>query len=112
MSIPLTVSKQRFGTAYGILEVVNGFTAFSGNLGIGYLRDTTGSYTIVMQILMAFACLTLLLTLAVAFVDKQHGGHLATATIKKKGEVDDDELVEAGSSSSSAEEGCAPKIHV
>ncbi|OQR89070.1 Major Facilitator Superfamily (MFS) [Achlya hypogyna] len=112
-SIPLSISKNRFGTAFGILEVVNGFTAFTGNLGIGYLRDTTGSYTIVMQVLMCFACLTLVLALSVAYVDRLNGGHLATATIKAKGASSDDEVV-SDCSSSSSEDTCttANRIHV
>ncbi|KAF0682610.1 Aste57867_25247 [Aphanomyces stellatus] len=80
-SIPLSISKHRFGLAFGLVEVIDGLGAFLGNLGIGYLRDTTGSFDAVMYLLFAITSLTLVLSLVLAYVDTLYGGNLSSATV-------------------------------
>ncbi|OQR94528.1 Major Facilitator Superfamily (MFS) [Thraustotheca clavata] len=108
-TIPLSISKHRFGTAFGIVEVVDAVGAFIGNLVIGYLRDTTGSYTTDMILLFTLACLTLLLSIILAIVDQRNGGHLAMATLQDKGSDDE---IEADCNSSSNEGPTAARIYV
>ncbi|KDO22605.1 hypothetical protein SPRG_21161 [Saprolegnia parasitica CBS 223.65] len=109
-SIALSISKHRFGTAFGIVEVVDALGGFVGNLSIGYILDTSGGYNAVMQVLLGLAILTLVLALALAREDARTGNHLAAATIANKN--DDVELREADYSTSGSDGGCPEGVYV
>ncbi|EQC25821.1 hypothetical protein SDRG_16336 [Saprolegnia diclina VS20] len=109
-SIALSISKHRFGTAFGIVEVVDALGGFVGNIAIGYILDTSGGYNAVMQVLLGLACLTLVLALALAREDTRTGNHLAAATIAKNNE--DVELREADYSTSGSDGGCPEGVYV
>ncbi|RHY39503.1 hypothetical protein DYB34_011544 [Aphanomyces astaci] len=80
-SIPLSIDKSRFGLAFGIVEVIDGVGAFLGNVGLGYLRDISGSYDAVMYFLLAMTSFGLGLSLVLAWVDNLYGGNLSSATV-------------------------------
>ncbi|RHY65404.1 hypothetical protein DYB30_005470, partial [Aphanomyces astaci] len=80
-SIPLSIDKSRFGLAFGIVEVIDGVGAFLGNVGLGYLRDMSGSYDAVMYFLLALTSFGLGLSLVLAWVDNLYGGNLSSATV-------------------------------
>ncbi|CAK4078380.1 unnamed protein product [Aphanomyces euteiches] len=81
-SIPLSIPSHRFGLAFGLVEVIDAVGGFVGNLGIGYLRDVTGSYDAVMFVLLGLTCLALVLSLVLAYVNRHTGGNLSSATVR------------------------------
>ncbi|OQR89069.1 Major Facilitator Superfamily (MFS) [Achlya hypogyna] len=110
-SIPLSISKHRFGIAFGIVEVVDALGGFVGNLSIGYILDTPAGYSGVMLVLLGLACLTFILAVALAIVDRRSGGHLAKATVKDKGTGSEEEL-EADCSTSSSDGNPPARLYV
>ena len=61
-SIPLSVSSDAFGVAFGVIEITDALGSASGNLLIGFLRDVTGNYDADMHFLLGLACLSLVLS--------------------------------------------------
>jgi MFS family permease len=78
-AIPHTVNRNNFGTAFGIVEIIDATGATIGNLLIGYLRDQTGSYDVDIYILLGMACFCFLLTLFLLFEDQRAGQVLSGA---------------------------------
>ncbi|OQR85153.1 Major Facilitator Superfamily (MFS) [Thraustotheca clavata] len=103
-SIPLTIPKERFGVAFGIVEVLDAIGATFGNLLVGYLRDITGSYDWDMFFFLGLSIISFLLSLSLIFFDDRHGRVLASPTYKSRARsiCDDSEPCVAIMSMSSA----------
>ena len=62
-SIPLVVSRQRYGLAFGVIEITDALGATIGNLWMCLLRDQSGNYSQGMHGLLALAWACLLICL-------------------------------------------------
>ncbi|KDO22603.1 hypothetical protein SPRG_12583 [Saprolegnia parasitica CBS 223.65] len=83
-SIPLTIPKERFGIAFGIVEVLDAFGATCGNVLVGYLRDTTGAFDYDLYFFLLLAVTAFGLSLLLYVQDAQHGGVLGAPTYKPR----------------------------
>ncbi|TDH65731.1 hypothetical protein CCR75_003602 [Bremia lactucae] len=90
-AIPNSVSCNSFGTAFGIVEITDAIGATFGNLMVGYLRDETGSYHVVMMMLLGMAFLVLLLALFLVFEDSRNGWVLSAPCGQSRAHSVDDE---------------------
>ncbi|OQR94530.1 Major Facilitator Superfamily (MFS) [Thraustotheca clavata] len=61
--LAMTVPKDHCGMAFGVLEIAEAFATSGGNLLVGYLRDTSGSYTSDMIMFFSIAWFTVGLSL-------------------------------------------------
>ncbi|GBG27697.1 Major facilitator superfamily domain-containing protein 1 [Hondaea fermentalgiana] len=66
-AVPIVVSPDSLGTAFGIYSVFESFGGGIGHVVFGYIRDISASYTTDLQALLMLACLSLFLNVA-AFV--------------------------------------------
>ncbi|KAF0682611.1 Aste57867_25248 [Aphanomyces stellatus] len=90
--VPLTIPKTRYGLAFGIVQVIDAIGSTAGNLLVGYLRDTTGSYTADMVFFFGLAWLLLFLCILLACLDL-HSGRLllsAAAHTRRRPSICDD----------------------
>ncbi|TMW63294.1 hypothetical protein Poli38472_002235 [Pythium oligandrum] len=93
-AIPNSVSRRKFGAAFGIVEVTDAVGATIGNLMIGYLRDKTGSYDLDMLVLFSMAIVTFGLSVLLVFQDRQNGWVLSVPSSRARAlSMDDDEPV-------------------
>ncbi|OQR92329.1 Major Facilitator Superfamily (MFS) [Achlya hypogyna] len=113
-SIPLTISKERFGIAFGIVEVLDAVGATIGNLLVGYLRDASGGYDDDLYLFLFLAATAFVLSLVLVVMDRRHGGTLGAPTYKPRARSvcdDTDGVVDlAGNLYASDSEDAAPKL--
>jgi len=102
-SIPLTMERKHFGIAFGIVEVANAVGSTIGNIVIGYVRDSTGSYEIDMYIFLGMGVLSFLLCVVLHFADNASGGRLAVSVCTAQHECVNlnEDLLESSSSEGS-----------
>lgn len=91
-AVAKSVGRKSFGAAFGIVEIADAIGASVGNLIIGYVRDTTGSYDADMRLLFGMAVATFLLSLVLLYEDRKSGWSLSAPSSRSRAlSIDDDE---------------------
>jgi nitrate/nitrite transporter NarK len=78
--IPSTVPANRYGTAFGIMEVTGAIASFVGNVAMGYAMDVTQSYGVAMDSLLGLSAVGMFLFIALAIADVALGYKMSSRT--------------------------------